>query len=141
MWTYGNPSAVNQALGKTGSQFRLDDENGMVPTSAPATPAPTLDVQTQVATPSPQAAQPQPVQAAPAPLPAAPADTTTSSKSAGLSKVQDYASKMKQLDAAKEAGDDNMQRVGTLIGSVLSFWGGDYMGGAQGVQSVSKMGT
>lgn len=116
----------------------------MVPTTAPTPPvaSPALDVQAPVVAPQANTAVP-PVQATPAAT--APTNSTdnpaTPKKAEGLSKVQDYASTLKQLDAAKEAGDDNMQRVGTLIGSVLSFWGGDYMGGVQGVQSVSKMGT
>jgi len=142
MWSYGNPNAVNQALGKTGSQFRVD-ENGMVPNTPPPVAPPAMDVQAPVVQqPTLPAPQP-PVQATPATASAAAttAEHANQTSKEGLGKIQDYASKVKELDAAKEAGDDNMARVGTLIGSVLSFWGGDYMGGVQGIQSVGKMGS
>lgn len=131
MYTWRNPNDVNAALGKTGSQFRVD-ENGMQPTTAPA-PAPQVDVQT---------AQPAPAQQAPVtqdPLPPNPYDGPEEpEKKADMGGWNDLGgtiSAMGDKQDAKQA--QSMQKLGTLVGTVLSFYTGNYQGGAQGIKSMS----
>lgn len=135
---FSNYGAVNSALGKLGSSYRLG-ENGTEPTYAPtqqtAAPA-TAAPQDQTITPGnhmldagisdPDAISTgQPQMSAP-------------SQQSGWDKAK-TAETMKGIqDASQAQNDAGMKKLGTLVGTVLSFYTGQYGKGAQGLQSLGN---
>lgn len=131
MYAFRNPQAVNEALGKTGSQYRVD-ENGMQPTYAPqpvAQPATQPAVQIQQ-TPPPEP-PPQATDVAPPPA-AQPAKQGGFDAQSTWNTVSNGIAGAAQDDKQAKA----MQRVGALVGTVLSLYTGNYGGAASGMKAM-----
>lgn len=146
MATFNNPYAVNTALGKMGSQYRVD-ENGMQPTTAPQPAVQQTPAPVQVAQPAQQpAAQPtSPVAANPEAqqLGQGPAFTdeekAKNKEGGGVETFKNLADGFKNMATSDdEAQNKGMQKVGNLVGTILSFYTGNVKGGAQGMKNMSE---
>lgn len=131
-----DPNATNQALLKTGSSYSVP----VAQTPAPA--APVAPVAQPVNAPSFTAPAPAPPvkQATDTEVPGAPKPEPKGDDKAWAKQAGDIASVVASSgDSKDDEQAKKMNKLGALVGTVLSFYTGNYMGAAQGVQSMSEM--
>jgi hypothetical protein len=142
-----DPNGTNQALSKLGYDYQLP---GATPTAVSGTTAPfagRTEPQAPVAPPPQPAPAPTvTVQAAPAPAPTndpgAPKSATDGDAAApaasgnGLGSVKDIAAGISSMKTDDKKSNQGFQKVGALIGTVLSAYTGNAAGVAGGVSSM-----
>lgn len=136
MFSY-DPEATNRALAATGSSYQVPVAQPAAQ-PAPTQPQPAVNVNT---------APPQAVQPPPAPPEKKEPEPTAQPNSGGgaaaaesLGDVQGMANAASGMTKDPEK-KDGMEKLGGLVGTVLSFYTGNYAGGAQGLQSMKDSGA
>lgn len=123
-----DPQLMSQASQKLGGTYQ-----------APVAPAPTA----ATGTPAPMAGQ------APAPAPAVqqasdpevpPGAAPPADGGMDLSAMQKGADAATKVKTGDEKTDEGVNKLGNLVGTVLSFYTGNYAGGAQGVMNMQNQG-